>query len=109
MDMKTKRDPLSEPLEVTQFVAEVGLRIRLMRQARAISQADLAARAQLSRHTLIAIEGGSLRTRFADIARLLWTLDDTTLQGALAVAAQDATYQDAARKGFAPSRRRGQS
>lgn len=92
-----RKDPLSEPLEVTQFVTEVGQRIRLMRRARRITQADLAMRADVSRLTVIAVEAGALSTRFADIARLLWALDDQSLQAALANAAQDAAYQEAAR------------
>lgn len=102
----TKRDALSEPLEVGQFVAEVGLRIRLMRLARGLTQADLAARADISRLTLMAIEGGALSSRFADIARLLWALDDQLLQTALASAAQDPVYQEAARARFPKSRKR---
>lgn len=108
-DMRTKRDPLSEPIEVTQFVGDVGLRIRLMRQARGLTQAELAARADLGRHTVIAIEVGSLRTRFADVARLLWALDDVALQTVLANAAMDPVYQEAARAKFPPSRRRKES
>jgi transcriptional regulator with XRE-family HTH domain len=92
-----RKDPLSEPLEVTQFVTEVGQRVRLMRRARGLTQADLAMRAEVSRLTVIAVEAGALSTRFADIARLLWALDDQSLQTALANAAQDATYQEAAR------------
>ena len=42
-----RKDPLSEPLEVTQFVTEVGQRIRLMRRARGLTQADLAVRAEV--------------------------------------------------------------
>jgi transcriptional regulator with XRE-family HTH domain len=95
--MRTKRLPESEPLEVTRFVSEVGSRIRLMRLARRISQAELAERAELSRATLYEIEKGSLRTRFSDIARLLWALDDSALQHALASAAEDPVYQEAAR------------
>jgi transcriptional regulator with XRE-family HTH domain len=108
-NMRTKRDPLSEPIEVTQFVGEVGSRIRLMRQARGLTQEELAARADLGRHTVIAIEGGSLRTRFADIARLLWALDDVALQTVLANAAMDPVYQEAARAKFPQSRRRKES
>jgi len=93
----TRRDPCSEPYEVTQFVEEVGTRIRLMRAARGITQSDLAARADISRPTLSAIEAGALSSRFADIARLLWALDDVSLQTALASAAQDPAYQEAAR------------
>jgi transcriptional regulator with XRE-family HTH domain len=104
-----RRDPLSEPVDVTQFVAEVGLRLRLMRVARGISQADLAARADLSRQTLMAIEAGALSTRFADVARLLWVLDDTGLQAALANAAQDPVYQEAVRTSLPRSKRRGGS
>lgn len=92
-----KRDPDSEPLELTQFVAEVGTRIRVLRLARGLTQTDLAARADISRLTLMAVEGGALSTRFADVARLLWALDDLSLQTALASAAQDATYQEAVR------------
>jgi transcriptional regulator with XRE-family HTH domain len=102
----TKRDPLSEPLEVSQFVAEVGERIRLMRLVRGLTQADLAERADISRLTLIAIEGGALSSRFAHVARLLWALDDQALQTALANAAQDPIYQDAARARFPRSRKR---
>lgn len=102
----TRRDPLSEPLEVTQFVSEVGLRLRLMRVARGLSQADLAERADVSRQTLMAIEGGALSTRFADVARLLWVLDDLALQTALASAAQDAVYQEAARTSLPRAKRR---
>jgi transcriptional regulator with XRE-family HTH domain len=93
-----RRDPASEPLEVTQFVAEVGTRVRALRLARGMTQADLAARADLSRLTLMAIEAGALSSRFADVARLLWALDDQSLQSALAVAAQDSAYQEAVRQ-----------
>lgn len=95
--MRTKRSPEAEPLEVTQFVTDVGARIRLMRLARKLTQAELAQRAEMGRSTLIEIEKGGLRTRFADIARLLWALDDAALQQALATAAQDPVYQDAVR------------
>lgn len=98
--------PDSEPLEVTQFVTEVGLRIRAMRLARRWSQAELAARAELSRTTLYEIERGSLRTRFADVARLLWALDDTALQHALASAAEDPVYQEAVRAAMPQTARR---
>jgi len=94
------RDPLSEPYEVTQFVAEVGLRVRLMRLARGLTQAELAERADLSRQTLMAIEAGALASRLVDVARLLWALDDTSLQSAMATAAQDPAYQEAARNGL---------
>ena len=108
--MRTKRDPLAEPVEVTWFVSEVGARIRLMRQARGLTQTELAARADLSRHTVMAIEIGSLRTRFADVARLFWALDDVVLQTILADASIDAVYQEAARAKFPPSKaRRGSS
>jgi transcriptional regulator with XRE-family HTH domain len=102
----TQRDPLSEPLDVSQFVTEVGERIRLMRLARGLTQADLAARADISRLTLMAIEGGALSSRFAHVARLLWALDDQALQTALASAAQDSVYQEAARANFPKSRKR---
>lgn len=95
--MRTKRTAETEPIELTQFVAEVGMRIRLMRLARKLTQADLAQRAELSRATLIEIEKGGLRTRFADVARLLWALDDVALQSALASAAEDPVYQEAVR------------
>ena len=91
------RNPSSEPYEVTQFVAEVGTRIRLLRLARGLTQADLAERADISRLTLIAIEAGALSSRFADVARLLWALDDLSLQAALGSAAQDPAYQEAVR------------
>lgn len=105
-DMVRKRDPLSEPIEVMQFVAEVGVRIRLMRLARRMSQVELAAQADIGRQTLIAIENGALRTRFADVARLLWALDDASLQAAMATAAQDPVYQEAARAALPRSRQR---
>lgn len=92
-----RRDPSVEPYEVTQFVAEVGTRIRLMRLARGLTQAELAERAFISRLTLMAIEAGALSSRFADVARLLWALDDISLQSALATAAQDPAYQEASR------------
>lgn len=95
--MRTKRLPEAEPLEVTRFVAGVGGRIRVMRLARRLTQAELAQRAEISRATLYEIEKGSLRTRFSDIARLLWALDDSALQHALASAAEDPVYQEAAR------------
>ncbi|MFY7941303.1 MAG: helix-turn-helix domain-containing protein [Burkholderiaceae bacterium] len=82
------------------------MRIRLMRLARGLTQADLAARADMSRLTLMAIEGGSLSSRLADMARLLWALDDQALQTALATAAQDPVYQEAARARFPRSRKR---
>lgn len=108
-DMRTKRLPESEPLEVTHFVGEVGSRIRLMRLARRISQAELAERAELSRATLCEIEKGSLRTRFSDIARLLWALDDSGLQHALASAAEDPVYQEAARASLPKTARRSEA
>jgi transcriptional regulator with XRE-family HTH domain len=104
--MRTKRLPDSEPLEVTQFVGEVGSRIRLMRLARRLSQTELAQRAELSRATLYEIEKGSLRTRFSDIARLLWALDDAGLQRTLATAAEDPVYQEAARNSLPKTARR---
>lgn len=102
----SRKDPISEPYEVTQFVSEVGTRIRLMRAARGMTQADLAARADISRPTLSAIESGALSSRFADVARLLWVLDDSGLQSSLASAAQDPVYQDAARAHIPGARRR---
>ena len=92
-----RRDPAAEPYEVTQFVTEVGARVRLMRLARGLTQAELAERADISRLTLISIEGGALSSRFVDVARLLWALDDVSLQATLATAAQDPAYQEAAR------------
>lgn len=94
------RDPSSEPYEVTQFVAEVGMRVRVMRLSRGLTQAELAERADIGRQTLMAIEAGALTSRFADVARLLWALDDLSLQSALATAAQDLAYQEAARTGL---------
>src|SRR5262245_64770826 len=91
------RDPASEPYEVSQFVAEVGTRIRVLRLARGLTQADLAQRASLNRQTVMSIEAGSLSTRFVDVARLLWALDDVSLQSSLATAAQDPAYQEAVR------------
>ena len=88
---------MAEPLEVTQFVTAVGLRVRLMRRARQLTQADLALRAEVSRQTVIAVEAGVLSTRFADIARLLWALDDQSLQEVLSSAEQDPAYLEAAR------------
>ena len=70
------RDPSSEPCEVTQFVSEVGMRVRVMRVARGLTQVELAERADISRLTLMSIEAGALTSRFADVARLLWALDD---------------------------------
>jgi transcriptional regulator with XRE-family HTH domain len=92
-----RRDPEIEPDEVTQFVSEVGTRVRLMRLARGLTQAELAERADISRLTLMSIEAGALSSRFADVARLLWALDDVSLQTALATAAQDFAYQEAIR------------
>lgn len=92
-----RRDPSAEPYEVSQFVAEVGARVRLMRLARGLTQAELAERADISRLTLMSIEAGALSSRFADVARLLWALDDVSLQNAMAAAAEDPAFQDAAR------------
>jgi transcriptional regulator with XRE-family HTH domain len=92
-----RRDPATEPNEVTQFVTEVGVRVRLMRLARGLTQAELAERADMSRLTLMSIEAGALSSRFADVARLLWALDDVSLQAAMATAAQDPAFQEAAR------------
>ncbi|MDZ5459247.1 helix-turn-helix transcriptional regulator [Azohydromonas lata] len=100
---------MSEPYEVTQFITEVGTRIRVQRLARTISQADLAQRADISRQTLIAIEAGALSTRFSDVARVLWALDDTSLQAALASAAQDEAYQDAVRSRLPRFKRKSKS
>lgn len=95
--MMRRRDPSTEPYEVTQFVVETGARIRLMRLARGLTQTDLAERADISRLTLMSIEAGNLSSRFADVARLLWALDDLSLQTAMATAAQDPSYQEAVR------------
>jgi DNA-binding XRE family transcriptional regulator len=92
-----RRNILAEPLEVTQFLTAVGLRVRLMRRARQLTQADLALRADVSRQTVIAVEAGARSTRFADVARLLWALDDQSLQEIISSAEQDPTYQEAAR------------
>jgi len=45
----------------------------------------------------MSVEAGALSSRFVDVARLLWALDDVTLQTALATAAQDPAFQEAAR------------
>jgi transcriptional regulator with XRE-family HTH domain len=103
----SRRDPLAEPYEVTQFMAEVGTRIRVMRLARGLTQVELADRADIGRLTLMGIEAGSLSSRFADVARLLWALDDTSLQAALATAAQDPAFQEAARSKLPRFARRG--
>lgn len=92
-----RRDPATEPYEVTQFVTEVGARVRLMRLARGLTQAELAERADISRLTLMSIEAGALSSRFVDVARLLWAMDDVSLQAAMATAAQDPAFQEAAR------------
>lgn len=92
-----RRAPDAEPWDVTLFVTAVGTRIRLLRLARGLTQAELAERADISRLTLMAIEGGALSSRFADVARLLWALDDHSLQNALADAARDEAWQEAAR------------
>ena len=102
----SKRDPRSEPIEIVEFVSEVGTRIRVMRLARGLTQADLAERADMSRLTLMAIESGALSTRFSDVARLLWALDDVSLQTALADAARDVAYQDAIREHLPRFKRR---
>ncbi len=94
----TRRDPATEPYEVLQFVTEVGTRVRLMRLARGLTQAELAERAEISRLTVMSIEGGALSSRFVDVARLLWALDDVSLQTAMATAAQDPAFQEAARR-----------
>ena len=73
------------------------MRVRVMRVARGLTQVELAERADISRLTLMSIEAGALTSRFADVARLLWALDDVSLQAALATAAQDAVFQEAAR------------
>ena len=93
-----RRDPSAEPYEVTQFVAEVGTRIRLMRLAGGLTQVELAERADISRLTLMSIEAGALSSRFVDVARLLWALDDVSLQTAMAAAAEDPAFQEAARR-----------
>lgn len=92
-----RRDAATEPYEVTQFVTEVGARVRLMRLARGLTQAELAERTDMSRLTLMSIEGGALSSRFVDVARILWALDDVSLQAAMATAAQDPAFQEAAR------------
>ncbi len=102
-----RRNPAAEPIEVTEFVTEVGTRIRLLRLARGLTQADLAERADMSRLTLMSIEAGALSSRFSDIARLLWALDDVSLQTALAEAAKDPAYQDAVRAHLPRFKRRG--
>jgi hypothetical protein len=53
------------------------------------------------------IEGGALSSRFADVARLMWVLDDQSLQVAMAQAAQDEAYQDAIRSHLPRFKRRG--
>ena len=71
--------------------------MRVMRLARGLTQAELAERADISRLTLMSIEAGALSSRFVDVARLLWALDDVSLQVAMATAAQDPAYQEAVR------------
>ncbi len=104
--MPRRRDPLAEPYEVTEFIKEVGERIRLLRLARSMTQAELAERADISRLTLMGIEAGTLSSRFSDVARLLWVLDDVSLQNAMASAARDELYQEASRANFPRFKRR---
>lgn len=105
--MRRGRDPESEPIEVSNFVAEVGQRVKLMRLARNITQADMAERADMSRTTLNAIESGALSTRFSDVARVLWVLDDLSLQKVMSVAEADETYREAAQAALRKSARHG--
>lgn len=54
-------------------LVKLGLAVRTLRQRRAWSQAELAARAHVSRQWIIALEGG--RTEGMEIGRLVRVLD----------------------------------
>lgn len=54
-------------------LAKLGLAVRTLRQRRAWSQAELAARAHVSRQWIIALEGG--QTEGMEVGRLMRVLD----------------------------------
>ena len=54
-------------------LAKLGLAVRTLRQRRTWSQAELAAKAQVSRQWIIALEGG--QTEGMEIGRLMRVLD----------------------------------
>jgi transcriptional regulator with XRE-family HTH domain len=106
---KRSIDPDGEPLPVTDFIFEVGDRLKAMRLARNITQADMAVRAMISRTTLAAIEAGKTTTRFVDVARVLWAMDDHGPYRALADAGADPLYPEVARAALRKSARPGRA
>ena len=70
------------PASVTQYVNELGRRIRLARTRRKLSIIELAAKAGIDRNTLGALERGKPGVAFSTYVMALWALGlEQTLDG----------------------------
>jgi transcriptional regulator with XRE-family HTH domain len=88
------------PIEVSEWVAQLGQRIRVARLRRGWSVADLASKAGINRNTLTALEMGKPGTAVGVCFTVLWALGlDKSLE---AVADPDADLHG---KGLEASRR----
>lgn len=71
------------PLEASEWVAQLGQRIRIARLRRGWSVADLASKAGINRNTLTALEKGKLGTAIGVCFTVLWALGlDKSLEAA---------------------------
>ncbi len=62
------------PVQASEYIAQLGQRIRVARIRRGWSVADLAAKAGINRNTLAALEHGKLGTAIGVCVTVLWAL-----------------------------------
>ena len=69
-----ERKPSNLPVEITEQLSALGLRIRMARVRRKFRQSDLARHAGLSRTAIEAVERGEPTTGIATYLRALWAM-----------------------------------
>ena len=73
--MKTSATLSKLPFQAEDVLRELSSRVRIVRRARGLTQADLAAKAGISMQTLYAIERGASTVQMGYWLGVLWALD----------------------------------
>lgn len=73
--MKTSATLSKLPFQVEDVLRELSSRVRVVRRARGLTQADLASKAGLSLQTMYAIEKGASTVQVGYWLSVLWALD----------------------------------
>ena len=73
--MRTSISPTQLPFEAEDLLIELARRVRAVRKARGLTQADLAAKAGISTNTLVTMEKGAASVQIGYWLTVLWALD----------------------------------